>query len=163
MGIRLVANLVVSMCVFALSASSSVVFAAAADSALLKAKSEAEAKGYIFETNRDEIVAKAKKEGRMRGLSSLESDTIKVMAAAFKAEYPFLDVHVEELSGTDANQRFILEMKSGLAKEWDSVHIGTENYNDYLPYLKKFDILGMARSRVLRIPVATIDPIRRNI
>jgi hypothetical protein len=34
--------------------------AAAADLALLKAKKGAEAKGYIFETNRDEIVAKAK-------------------------------------------------------------------------------------------------------
>ena len=163
MGIPLVANLVVSMFVLAFSVSSSVVFAAAADSALLKAKKEAEAKGYIFETNRDEIVAKAKKEGRMRGLSSLESDTIKAMSAAFKAEYPFLDVHVEELSGTDANQRFILEMKSGLVRDWDSVHIGTENYNDYPPYLKKFDILGMARSGVLRIPEATIDPVRRNI
>src|SRR5262245_45369224 len=162
MGIPLVAYLIVLMFVFAFSASSSVVFGAT-DSALLNAKKEAEAKGYIFETNRDEIVAKAKKEGRMRGLSSLESDTIKAMSAAFKAEYPFLDVHVEELSGTDANQRFILEMKSGLVRDWDSVHIGTENYNDYPPYLKKFDILGMARIGVLRIPEATIDPVRRNI
>jgi ABC-type thiamine transport system substrate-binding protein len=138
-------------------------FAVAADSALLKAKREAEAKGFIFETSRDEIVAKAKKEGKMRALSSLEADTIKVMTAAFKAEYPFLDVHVEELSGTDANQRFILEMKGGMAKNWDSPHIGTENYNEYPPYLKKFDILGMAQHGVLRIPVPTIDPIRRNI
>jgi len=149
--------------VFASWIQESSLFAAAADSALLKTKKDAEAKGYIFETSRDEIVAKAKKEGMMRALSSLESDTIKAMAAAFKAEYPFLDVYVEELSGTDANQRFILEMKGGMAKNWDAPHIGTEHYNDYLPYLKKFDILGMAQHGVLRIPVTTIDPIRRNI
>ena len=61
-------------------------FAAASDSALMKAKKEAEAKGFIFETSRNEIIAKAKKEGKMRALSSLESDTIKAMAAAFKAD-----------------------------------------------------------------------------
>ena len=138
-------------------------FAAAADSALMKAKKEAEAKGFIFETSRNEIIAKAKKEGKMRALSSLESDTIKAMAAAFKAEYPFLDVHVVELSGTDANERFILEMKSGMAKDWDAPHIGTENYGDYLGHLKNFDVLGMAQNGVLRIPIPTIDPIRRNI
>jgi ABC-type thiamine transport system substrate-binding protein len=99
----------------------------------------------------------------MRALSSLEAGTIKAMAAAFKAEYPFLDVHVEELSGTDANQRFILEMKGGMAKDWDAAHIGTENYSEYLPYLKKLDILGMARNRVLRITEPVIDPVQRNV
>jgi hypothetical protein len=33
---------------------------------LKKAKQGAEAKGYVFLTNRDEIVAKAKKEGKLR-------------------------------------------------------------------------------------------------
>ena len=160
LGVRLLGALIL---VAASWISGGSLFAATADSALLKAKKEAEAKGYIFETSHDEIVAKAKKEGRMRALSSLESETIKVMAAAFKAEYPFLDVHVEELSGTDANQRFILEMKGGMAKNWDSPHIGTENYNEYPQYLKKFDILGMSQHGILRIPVKTIDPIRRNI
>jgi len=136
---------------------------AAADAALMQAKKEAESKGLIFETSRAEIIAKAKKEGTMRALSSLDTETIKAMAAAFKAEYPFLNVHVEEMTGTDSNQRFILEMKSGLAKNWDAPHIGTENYNDYHPYLKKFDLLGMARHGVLGIPVETIDPVRRNI
>ncbi|MGH7816286.1 MAG: hypothetical protein ACREOR_02760, partial [Candidatus Binatia bacterium] len=93
--------------------------AAAPTGALLKAQQDAEARGFIFETNRDEIVAKARKEGRMRALSSLESTTIKAMADAFRSEYPFLNVHVEELTGTDANQRFILEMKSGRATSWD--------------------------------------------
>ena len=137
--------------------------AAAPAPALLKAKQEAEAKGYIFETSRDEIVAKAKKEGRMRALSSLEPETMKAVRDAFKAEYPFLDVYVEELTGTDSNQRFMLEMKAGMAKGWDVAHISTDYYQEYPPYLKRFDVLGMARSGVLRMPVELIDPGNRNV
>lgn len=33
---------------------------------VLKAKYEAEARGYLFDANRDEIIAKAKKEARLR-------------------------------------------------------------------------------------------------
>ncbi len=36
-------------------------FAASVSPALLKAKQQAEAKGYLFETSHDEIVGKAKK------------------------------------------------------------------------------------------------------
>jgi len=137
--------------------------AASPSAALLKAKQEAEAKGYIFETSRDDIVAKAKKEGRMRALSSLESQTIKAMADAFRSEYPFLNVHVEELTGTDANQRFILEMKAGRATSWDAAHISTDHYNEYPPHLKKFDVMGMALHGALRIPAQITDPVNRNI
>lgn len=137
--------------------------AAAPSPALLKAKQDAEAKGFVFEASRDEILAKAKKEGRMRALSSLESSTIKAMAEAFRSEYPFLNVYVEELSGTDANQRFILEMKAGRATNWDAVHLATDYYNTYHPYLKKFDVLGMAQQGALRVPTPIIDPANRNI
>ena len=137
--------------------------AAAANPALAKAKQEAEAKGHIFEASRDEIIAKAKSEGKLRALSSLEPQTFKALAAAFKTEYPFLNVHVEELTGTDANQRFVLEMKSGRTTNWDAAHIATDLYNEYPRYLKKFDILGMAQQGVLRIPAQLVDPINRNI
>jgi hypothetical protein len=46
----------------------SVAFGAAPNDVLLKAKQEAESSGYIFVTSRDEIIAKAKKEGRLRGI-----------------------------------------------------------------------------------------------
>jgi hypothetical protein len=39
-------------------------FAASPNPAVVKAKQDAEAKGYIFSTARDEIVAMAKKEGK---------------------------------------------------------------------------------------------------
>ena len=142
---------------------SALAFGAAPSATLLKAKQEVEAKGYIFETSRDEIVAKAKKEGRMRALSSLEGPTIKAMADGFRAEYPFLNVYVEELTGTDANQRFVLEMKAGRTGNWDVAHMATDHYNDYHPYLKKFDILAMAQQGSLRVPLPIIDPSNRNI
>ncbi len=136
---------------------------AAAPAALAKAKQEAEARGLSFEISRDEIIAKAKKEGRMRAVSSLEPTTIKALSEAFRAEYPFLNVYVEEVTGTDANQRFLLELKSGRNNNWDSAHLATDLYNDYHPYLKKFDVMGMTQQGVLRLPQQLIDPVNRNI
>ena len=43
-------------------------FAASANPDLFKAKQEAEAKGYLFAASHDEIVANAKKEGKLRVL-----------------------------------------------------------------------------------------------
>jgi len=60
--------------------------------ALSKARQEAESAGYIFAANRDEILAKAKKEGKLRALSGLSTPTIKPMIAAFKKKYPFIDL-----------------------------------------------------------------------
>lgn len=132
--------------------------------ALLKAKKEAEAKGYVFETSHDEIVAKAKREGgKMRAHVSQGPETIKAIADAFRAEYPLLDLQVEEQTGTDAAHRFILQMKAGRVKEWDAIHLSTDSYLEYPPYLKKFDILGMAQHGVLGIPTQLVDPAHRNI
>jgi hypothetical protein len=136
--------------------------ASAAD--LKKAQADAQSKGYTFELSHDAIVAKAKKErGKLRGHISQDPPTFKAVADAFKAEYPFVDPQIEELTGTDATQRFFLQVKAGRAGDWDAGHLSDEVYNDYLPYLKKFDILGMARHGVLRIPREIIDPANRNI
>jgi hypothetical protein len=75
----------------------------------MKAKQEAEAKGFIFETSRDEIVAKAKKEGKLRVLSSLDPSSFKPMTDSFKRKYPFIDIQIHELTGTEAIQRHLLE------------------------------------------------------
>jgi ABC-type Fe3+ transport system substrate-binding protein len=139
------------------------VLGAAAGSALQKAKVESEAKGFIFETSRDEIIAKAKKEGRLRVLSSLEIEALKPVSEAFKKKYPFIDLRAEEIAGTDTYQRMILEMKSGMASGWDVNYLTTDYYDDYFPYQKKFDVLGMAQQGVLQIPLGMIDPVNRNI
>lgn len=138
------------------------VSAAAPGPDFLQAKKDAESRGYIFETSHDEIVAKAKKEGKLRALSGIERDSIHPMREAFRKRYPFIDVFVEEITGTDSNQRFLLEIKTGRVKGWDSTHLSVDLYNEYAPYLKKFDILGMARQGVLNIPTQIVDPTRRD-
>lgn len=138
--------------------------AAPTDPALIKAKQEAEAKGYIFSTSHDDVVAHAKKEGKLRATSSLGDEARKAMWDAFRAEYPFLDVQVDDLGG-EAAERWLLELKAGLAKGWDANHIPDQLYvnNELALYQKKFDILGMAKAGILAIPSEIIDPVMRNI
>ena len=138
-------------------------YSAAAGSAIQKAKQEAEAKGFIFETSRDEIIAKAKKEARLHVLTSLEMEALKPISEAFKKKYPFIDLRAEEIAGTDTYQRMILEMKASTARGWDVNYLTTDFYDDYLPYQKKFDILGMAQHGVLQMAAGMIDPVNRNI
>ena len=138
-------------------------YAAAASPALVKAKQNAEAKGYIFESSHDEIVAKAKKEGKLRVLSTMETAVIKAMRDAFNKKYSFIDVQVQELGSVEENQRFLLELKAGTVKAWDVNRAYTDFYDQYFPYQKKFDILGMAEHRVLDIPPKLVDPQLRNL
>ena len=140
------------------------IFAASAgpSSSLAKAKQEAEAKGFLFETSHDEIVAKAKREGKLRALIGWDRPNHSHLLAAFKKKYPFIDVYLEEISGSDGGQRFFLELKADRVKNWDVIHIDTDHYGEFPPYLKKFDIRGMAAERVLAIPDGMIDPKSRN-
>src|SRR5262245_888371 len=145
-----------------LAFAASVTIAASPD--LLKAKKEAEAVGYTFIASHDEIVARAKKEGKLRVNSGLEPQNFKALVDAFKQKYPFLtDVKVEGLTGTEANQRFLLEIKAGQAKGWDIANIRVEFANEYLPHLTKHDMLGMAKHGVLKIHPSMIHPTERNV
>jgi len=137
--------------------------AAAAASLATKAKHEAETRGYAFELSHDDIVSKAKRESKLRIISSLEGDMLKPVAEAFRKKYPFIALRAEEISGTDTYQRMILEMKAGAARGWDINFIAGDFYDEYLPHQKRFDILGMAQQRILQIPVGMIDPVNRNI
>jgi ABC-type Fe3+ transport system substrate-binding protein len=134
-----------------------------ADATLLSAKKNAESKGYIFETSHDDVVAKAKKEGRLRVLVALDPRSIKAVGEAFKKKYPLIDIRVEELSGLENYTRMVHEMKAGLAKSWDVNYLAFEHYNDYLPYQKKFDLLGMAQHGILQIAPKLVDPVNRHI
>ncbi|TMA87865.1 MAG: hypothetical protein E6J74_28725 [Deltaproteobacteria bacterium] len=137
-------------------------FAAVPSATLLKAKQDAEGKGYVFLTSHDEIVARAKKEGKLRVFSSQEPPAIKAIASAFKQKYPFIDVQAQELIGMENYQRALTEMKAGFAK-WDVNYLAADYYPEYLPYQKKFDILGMAEQGVLRMEPKLIDPVNRHV
>jgi len=138
------------------------VFAATATSTLVKAKSAAEARGFIFYTSHDQIVAEAKKESKLRVLTGLDPESIKAMTIAFKKKYPFIEVIAEEAQGVTEHQRILLELKGGMT-QWDTISIANDLYNEYVPYQKKFDILGMAEHGVLQIHSKMIDPKNRNI
>ncbi len=136
--------------------------AAAPSSALLKAKREAEAKGYLFVASHDEIVAQAKKEGVLRILASSSPETLAPLVKAFKEKYSFVDVRAAEITRDDSQTRAI-QLKAGTRLEEDVIHVSPDLYPDYLPYLKKFDITAMAEHRILDIPIKMIDPDQRNV
>ena len=140
----------------------SVALGAAPNEALLKAKKEAESNGYTFVTSRDEIVAKAKKEGRLRAVSGISGSALKPMVEAFRKKYPFIDCEVVEIEGTVAYQRFLLELKAGASKRWDSTYLPYDNYKAFLAYQMKFDILGMVKAGILNIHPRMVDPVNRN-
>ncbi len=162
MELRPIARIVVcsSLFLWLLAAS----YLGAADSpSLLKAKRDAEAKGLMFVTSHDELVAKAKQEAALRVLYSFEPETMKAFKEGFGKKYPFIALTDEEIAGTDSAQRFIMELKAGRAANWDLTHLSSEFYNDYSPYLEKVDILGMAQQGVLQIQPPMIHPKSRNV
>jgi iron(III) transport system substrate-binding protein len=139
------------------------VFAGAAPSApMLKAKKEAEANGYIFFTEHDEIVSRAKREGKLKVFSGQDPKSLKAVTEAFKKKYPFIDVRAEGIDGTEIYQRMLQEMKAGLAK-WDVNYVAFDYYDDYLAHQKKFDLLGMAQQGVLKMSPNMMDPVNRHI
>jgi len=140
----------------------SVALGAAPNDVLLKAKQEAESSGYIFVTSRDEILAKAKKEGRLQAVSGLSGPAIKPMVEAFRKKYPFIDCEVVEIEGSVAYQRFLLELKAGTSKKWDSTYLPYDNYKAFLAHQMKFDILGMVKAGILDIHPRMVDPVNRN-
>ena len=137
-------------------------FVAAQAPALLKAKKEAEAKGYIFITSRDDIVASAKREGKLRVFNGQDPATMKAMVNAFRKKYPFIDVKIEQIGGEDPH-RVLLELQGGLTREGDVNYLPWDFYAEFLAYQKKFDVLGMAELGVLRMPVKMVDPVHRHV
>jgi iron(III) transport system substrate-binding protein len=162
--ISLLTVLAANFVFLSLSVTSEIFAASASPSTSIgKAKQQAEAKGFVFESSHDEIVAKAKREGKLRALIGWDPPNHPHLIAAFKKKYPFIDVHLQEISGSDGGQRFFLELKADRVKNWDVIHINTDHYGEFPSYVKKFDIRGMAEQRVLAIPDGMIDPKSRNI
>jgi iron(III) transport system substrate-binding protein len=138
-------------------------FAASSTQSLLKAKQEADAKGYSFVLNHDEVISRAKQEGKLRAVVSLGEDSLKHMVAAFNAKYPFIETRGESVPNREVYLRLLQELKAGLMKGVDINDPISDYYNEYLPYLKKFDVFGMAEQKILQIPLQMVDPVNRNI
>ncbi len=137
---------------------------AAASPTLLGAKKEAESKGYIFFTTHDEIVAMAKKEGKLGVMTNLDTPNLEPLIKGFKQKYPFIgDINIERMQGSDVYQRFLLEIKAGQAKKWDVVTTTFEFAREYMEYYMKQDIFGMAKHGVLKIDPRMVYPDGRNL
>jgi ABC-type thiamine transport system substrate-binding protein len=160
---KLVSTFVFVFAVLAYGHWAALALAASDSPSLLKAKQDAEAKGFLFETNHDEIVAKAKKESKLRVMSSLDPGSFKPMVDSFRKKYPFTDVFIHEMTGTEAIQRSLLELKAGTVKDWDVGHASEDHYNDFAAHAMKFDLLGMAEHGVLKINPKMVDPDHRTI
>jgi ABC-type Fe3+ transport system substrate-binding protein len=127
------------------------------------AKQKADAKGYVIISSHDEIVAKAKKEGKVRVSASMQPSTIKSTTAAFKKKYPFIDTYVEEVKGPDSAQRQLLEIQGGASRKWDVIYVAAHFRSGYNPYLWNADLLAMSKHGVLQIPPLMVDPKYRNV
>ena len=139
------------------------VYAATPNPALGKAKQDAEARGFLFVHDRAEILSRAQKEGKLGVITSMEPETAKASAAAFKKRYPFIDVNIQPRTGSESAQQLVLQIKAGGAKEWDVVSTSSDLINDFIPHLWKIDLQAMAEQGVLQIPVPMVDSSQRNI
>jgi iron(III) transport system substrate-binding protein len=137
--------------------------AASIDAGLMKAKKEAESRGFSFEASYDEIVARAKKEGALRALLGFDTPAVKALRDGFKKKYPFLNLQFEEHGNPEQSLRYLLELKSGRTSDWDIANVLNEAQHEYLPYLEKIDMRAMAEQGVLRIPANMINPESRNV
>lgn len=136
--------------------------AASAAPGLMQAQKEAESKGYLFEGSREEILAKAQKEGSLRALLGFDAPTIKALREGFRKKYPSINTQFEEVTN-EASQRFLFELKSGGGSQWDITHVTTELQHEYTAYLEKVDLRAMAEQGVLQIHPKMISPEVRNI
>jgi iron(III) transport system substrate-binding protein len=152
-----------ALAALAIQLTSATVLAAAASPAVIKAQKAAAAKGYVFVATHQEIVSMAKQEGKLRVVVSTDGSLLKHLAAGFKQKYPYIDIRAEEIRGTDAYIRQLHEIKSGLIKGQDVNDLAYDYYDEYAPFQRKFDILGMAEQKILQIPVQLIDAVNRNV
>ena len=138
-------------------------YPASSNPQLEKAKANAQNLGYTFIGSRDEILAGAKREGKLRVLNTLDAETTSQLIKAFREKYPFISVEGQELAGTEGAQRFLLELQAGQTTDRDIFHLPRDFFSKFAPYAKKIDIYGMAQQGILAIPVKMIDPKNRNV
>jgi ABC-type Fe3+ transport system substrate-binding protein len=134
----------------------------AAAAGLMQSPRETESKGYLFENSREEILAKAKKEGSLRALLGFDAPAIKALREGFRKRYPFINTQFEEVTN-EASQRFLFELKAGRGAQWDIAHVTTELQHEYTPHLEKIELRGMAEQGIIQIPPKMVSPEARNL
>ena len=122
-----------------------------------KRKEEATKKGMIYLT-KDEIVAGAKKEGKVIVAPGYQESTRVPLVQAFQKKYPFLTVEWRIVQDDGGEHKQILEMQAGRSTlDVFSPHL--TKYSEYLkfkPFLR-YDLKAMVQDGQLQIPAEMID------
>jgi iron(III) transport system substrate-binding protein len=110
-----------------------------------------------------EIVAQAKKEGKLNVISSLDANTFKPMMQSFAKKYPFIELRMQEIGGPEALQRFLLELKAGTVKDFDTSEASTEFFLEFAAHAMKIDIQALAQKGILGFNPNMVDPESRAV
>ncbi len=134
---------------------------AVADSPRIAAlKAASEAKGLRFLTH-DEIVEGAKREGALVAVPGFDDITFPQLKAAFEEAYPFIDLRIEIVSGTEAGERLNFAMLAGRT-DVDLVEASSSDWPLYADndLLLPYDYRAMAEAGELKVsPEAISDTV----
>jgi iron(III) transport system substrate-binding protein len=83
----------------------------------------------VYKKAPDELVAAARKEGKVRFSSALEPREVQELIGAFKAAYPGIEVSYNR-TGVGEDEKILLAMKAG-TYEWDVLSIQSETFPSY--------------------------------
>lgn len=118
----------------------------------------------MFVTSREELEERAREEGEVRVMSSLEPEQWDAMAERWPEDYPDIAIEVLEYSGTDSRQRLLQELAVGAGPAMDVAVASQDQYQEYaVDYATQFDLMGMSEAGILNIPTLMIDPDLRSV
>ena len=114
-------------------------------------KAASEARGLRF-LSHDEIVAGAQREGALTVVPGLAVSNFPNIKEAFERDFPFIELDLVGVSGTQAGERFSLGLISGTA-EADVIRAGASDWTRYSEYelLLPYDYIAMAEAGELAL------------
>jgi ABC-type Fe3+ transport system substrate-binding protein len=108
---------------------------------------------------KEEILAGAKKEGRVVVSPGHDEQTAQALIQAFRKKYPFVqEVDWRNVQGSAGEQRQLLEIRAGRTVV-DAFSPHQAFYNEYRKFnpFKRYDLRAMAEDGELKIPLDMID------
>ncbi|HWP60574.1 MAG TPA: extracellular solute-binding protein [Candidatus Acidoferrales bacterium] len=126
--------------------------------ALVSSPAAAQTKDKGLTPTKDEILARAKQEGKLALVPGYDKGTIAPLAAAFTRKYPFIEVSWEFVTGITGAQRQLFEMTAGRSNI-DVFSPSTVHWSEYFKHnlIKRYDFRALSTSGQLKIPVEMLD------
>ena len=133
-------------------------FAGPAAAQVAKRKDEAAKKGMIY-LNKEEILAGARKEGKVVVAPGNDEQATRALIQVFRKKFPFIqDVDYRNIQGPAGEQKQLLEMKAGTTVV-DAFSPHQAYYSEYRKFnpFKMYDLKAMAQDGEVKIPLDMID------